>query len=275
MKKTNKKLIIVLLALACFSISQKIFAESDFAFERVRQTMDEFEQLKSKGDFSYKNKNYQEAEIYYKQALDLVLNRPLEGVARGLLMRLYEEMGRYQEALSHLEWMLARVDKSEPNRAYYSQTKSRLLQKIEEQKSWEAKQDPVVPKFKNGFEQASPEKQREFLEGLGGPGIMDVFKEAMVAEHGGDFKRALGIYESLLPRKVDIEKEFGMDGWVMLYPAIQRNAEMLKDTPKEKEALIWMKENLLPGDARYHAALSKLMPQNVAHIEKRIKDYQL
>lgn len=234
-----------------------------------------YHKLLNAGDQAQKDGNNKLAAQYYEQAFQLAKGSSLEGVSRGELSRIYEKMNMYDKALEHVEWILKKADQTSPLYPKYIEAKARLLKKIEEQKLWEAKQDPVVPKFKEGFKQASPEKQKEFLEGLGGSGIMDIFKEAMVAEHGGDFKKALGIYEGLIPRKAEVEKELGIDGWVMLYPAIQRNAEMLGDTAKEKEALLWMKGNLLPDNATFHASLSKLLPQSVAHIEKRIKDYKL
>jgi hypothetical protein len=140
-----------------------------------------------------------------------------------------------------------------------------------EQKSWEAKQDPIVIKTKETFSKATHEEQKQILESLGGPGALDTFKRVLVLEHAGNFKEALAVYESLLSEKEAIVAQMGIDVWVMLYPAIQRTAELSGNQGKEKEALKWIRDQLLNPEGFYHASLSRLEPSTISHIQDRMR----
>lgn len=225
--------------------------------------------------------NHKKALAYYLKAYEINQCAGLIAVCRNALAKQYEALGEYEKALEHVEWGLQKLegDKTKGHIAeLYKkdvETKQRLLKKIEEQKKWESKQDLIVPQAKAAFDKAGYGEQKQFLESLGGEGVLDVFKDAMVAEHSGDYEKAREIYESLLPKKEEIDTQMGVGGWAMLYPAIQRTSELLGDEKREKEALVWIKDNLLNPNGEQHASLSKLQPQVIAHIQKRIEGYQL
>ncbi len=235
---------------------------------KYHQLLRQADQQKWKG-------NYVQAILIHEQALKMAKGSSLESVSRGDLMRLYEQTNNYSKSLEQVEWFLTHSNQQSPLWLEFVKTKTRLLKKIEEQKQWAAKQDHVVAKFQENSPKASDENQKKFLESLGGKGVWEVFKNGMVSEHDGNFAQALSIYESLIPRKAEIEKEMGITGWVMLYPAIQRNSEALGQTEKEKTTLIWIETNMLDENAPYKQAATKLLPEVVAHIKDRMKVYQL
>lgn len=244
-------------------------SEQEYA-KRV-ESQNEYHSLRLAGNRERDKGDYKAAIVYQEKALKIAVGSSLEGVSRGELSRLYEEVGSYEKALEQVEWIL----RQNPSSPKYIEAKARIFKKIEEQKKWESKQDPIVAQAKEVFDEANSEEQKQFLESLGGQGVLDVFKNAMVAEHSGDYGKAREIYASLLPRKEEIDTQMGVGGWAMLYPAIQRTSELLGDEKREKEALVWIKDNLLNPNGEQHASLSKLQPQVIAHIQKRIEEYQL
>ncbi len=235
---------------------------------RIR-AQNQYHQLLRSGDIAAKNGNYESAIQYYEQAFQIAKGSSLEAVSRGTLRDTYERMGRYSEALEQIEWFLTFSNPTSPLWPKYVETKARLLKKIEEQKRGK---DPMVEEIKQEFPKASYVEQKQFLESLGGPGVWDQFKNAMVLEHSGKYREALAIYESLLPKREQIVSEMKtIDAWVMLYPGIQRTAELSGNPAKEKEALLWIKDHLLNSKGQYHLSLSKLEPSVIAHIQNRIK----
>ncbi len=66
------------------------------------------------GDSLLSHKKFVLAEVKYLQAFRASEGTSLEGVTRGALMRLYEQMGEYDKALSQLDWLLAHMDKNVP-----------------------------------------------------------------------------------------------------------------------------------------------------------------
>lgn len=270
----------ILILCSTFLITSIVNAEQKgpMTQEEYRQRLrsqTKYHQLLNAGDRAKKGGDNQLAAQYYEQALDVAKGSSLEGVTRGELSRLYERMGLYEKALENVQWILEKADKSSPLLSKYLETKKRLLGNLQKKKNWESKQNPIVPKAQAAFDKADYEEQKQFLESLGGEGVWDIFKDAMVAEHGGDFGKAREIYESLLPRKEEIDTQMGTGGWAMLYPAIQRTSELLGDDVREKEALIWIKDNLLNGEGQHHGSLKKLRPEVVLHIQKRIEKFQL
>jgi tetratricopeptide (TPR) repeat protein len=267
---------VVLFANELFAAAKKTNSNSSVIQKRIADHKKDIADMEAQWGI-IRSANRYEKEEKYEEAITLYLKALTMGnqnVPRLSLLEIYEKTEQYEKALDQVEWFL-RGNQNEQGRAETLATKQRLLRKIEEQKSWEAKQDPIVPKFKKAFDGADRVQQQQFLEGLGGEGVWDVFKNAMTAEHGGDFSRAREIYESLLPRKEEIDAQMGPGGWAMLYPAIQRTSEFMGDTPREKEALVWIQANLLDPRGEHHASLAKLQPQVVAHLRKRIEVYRL
>ena len=213
----------------------------------------------------------------YLKAYEINQCAGLVAVCRGAIADNYEALGEYYKALEYVEISLQKLSVNMQQASYKEriETKLRLLKKIEEQKEWESKKNSAVSGVKDAFPKASIEDQKKFLEGLGGKGVWDVFKDALVAEHSGDFKKAREIYEQLLPQKEAIEKEMGLAGWVMLYPAIQRTSELLGDKMREKESLVWINPNLLQSSGQYHQYLSKLTPAVQNRLKERVADYQI
>ena len=66
-----------------------------------------------------------------------------------------------------------------------------------------------------------------------------------------------------------------LENWVMLYPAIQRTSELTGDEKREKEALVWIKANMLDSQGQFHQSLSHLMSKVIDHLNKQIRKYQL
>lgn len=234
-------------------------------YEARKRGQDQFHHLLRQGDRLAKEGDVQEAERLYLEAYEFSKGSSSESVALGKLARFYESVGEYSKSLELTNQFLAGLNEGEPAWYRYMGMKERLLENIGQ----------LAPQFKKSFEKASHEEQSEALKTFGGRGVWDIFKDAMVAEHGGDFEKAREIYESLLPRKEEIDTQMGTGGWAMLYPAIQRTSELLGDDVREKEALIWIKDNLLNGEGQHHGSLKKLRPEVVLHIRKRIEKFQL
>ncbi len=264
--------------LGCFAMSgsradEKAMSQSEYRHVLARQ--DEIHKFIRLATQHENRGDHSKALEFYLKAYEINQCAGLIAVCRGALADNYEALGENVKALEHVEWALQRINPKVPLYATTSETKIRLLKKIEEQKQWTAKQDPVVAQFKENFPKASDANQKKFLESLGGKGVWEIFKNAMVAEHDQKYAQALSVYESLIPRKAEIEKEMGIHGWVMLYPAIQRNSEALGQTEKEKSALLWIKANMLDPKGQYKETTTRLLPEVINHLKERIQVYQL
>ncbi|MDA9101153.1 hypothetical protein N9K06_00605 [Omnitrophica bacterium] len=244
-------------------------------YEARKRGQDKFHALLREGDYFAKQGDEKKAEQFYLEAFEFAKGTSSEAVALGNLARFYENVGEYQKSLQLVNEFLSHLNAGERSWHRYTEMKQRLLQKIEDKTEWESRQDSIVPQFKESFEKASHEEQAEVLKTFGGSGVRDEFKNAMVAEHGGDYAKAREIYESLLSRKEEIDTQMGVGGWAMLHPAIQRTSELLGDEEREKAALVWIKTNLLDPEGEHHASLSKLQPWVVSHIQERIEAYKL
>jgi hypothetical protein len=217
------------------------------------------------GDHLSKQGKYQEAEAVYLKAMEMARKSSLEAIARGVLLKFYEQNNADEKALEQVDWFLTGGDPNAPMRQELLETKQRLLQKIAEKNK-----DPMG-QFKENVRQLKPEAQKEFVQSLSDTKIMGQFKQAMEAEQRNDFAGALVIYESLLRQKEFVVKEMGIHAWVMLYPGIQRTAELSGNSEKEKEALIWINANLLNPAGGYHQSLSYLEARSITHLKERIK----
>ncbi|MGI6241794.1 MAG: hypothetical protein ACOYJW_07675 [Candidatus Omnitrophota bacterium] len=283
MANIRKALIVIVVILGSIWLLPAVYAlnknletqMSEEEYKKAIQTQNRYHSFYKSGKYAESKENYALAVQYYERGLEIVRGYGPETIFRSALKDSCEKAGYYEKALEHTRWFLTNAKSATPLTGEFLAGEQRLLQKIEKQRSWELKQDPVVPDFREAFDQADNAQQERMLESLGGQGVWDIFKDAMVAEHGGDFEKAREIYESLLPRKEEIDTQMGTGGWAMLYPAIQRTSELLGDDVREKEALIWIKDNLLNGEGQHHGSLKKLRPEVVLHIQKRIEKFQL
>lgn len=127
------------------------------------------------------------------------------------------------------------------------------------------------------FTRASHADQKQFMEKRlpEDTEIRRLGKQAMLAEHAGKFGDAKGYYEQMLQRKEEAVAAFGESGWAMLYPAVQRMSELTGDEMREKEMLVWIRDNMLAAQGMYHQYLSGLLPQVQDHLKDRIKKFDL
>ena len=127
------------------------------------------------------------------------------------------------------------------------------------------------------FQKADYASQKKFLEKNlpEETEILRLSKQAMLAEHAGKFANAKGYYEQLLSRREDVTAAQGDVAWPLLHCAVQRTSELTGDEAREKEMLVWIKSNMLDPQGRFHQFVSRLMPEVIDHLNKRIKKYQL
>ncbi len=212
---------------------------------------------------------YQEAAELFKKAIEITGNSAAAGPAHLSLERIYEKTGQYKEALEQTEWFL-KGNQNEQGRAETLAVRQRLLQKIEEQKNQHASKKTIGDPAQSNYA-----RQRQFVESMKTQGVATTFREVTLLELDGKFSEAHKVYEKLLLQREAIAQEMTLENWVMLYPAIQRTSELTGDEKREKEALIWIKANMLDPQGRFHQSLSKLLPDVVDHLNQRIKKYQL
>lgn len=215
-------------------------------------------------------RKFAEAKPIYEKLYKEWETSSIQGMAEVGLINVYEELGIYQNALVLVEHML-QVNKIPETVGKYQATKSRLLKKIEEQK----KQVPNTAKTHQSFNGSSYDQQRQFIESMKTQGVATTFKEVMLLEHASKFADARKVYEKLLLQREAIAQEMALENWVMLYPAIQRTSELTGDEKREKEALVWIKTNMLDPQGQFHQSLSNLMPNVIDHLNEQIKKYQL
>lgn len=207
----------------------------------------------------------------YLKAYEINQCASLVAVCRGALADNYEALGEYKAALEHVEWFLEGLNPKEPLFEGMLKTKIRLLKKIEEQK----KSGGSVAKTYQRVMSSGQEEQKRFLESMQTKGVATYFKQASLQELDGKFAEAREVYEKLLLKRETIAQEMNLENWVMLYPAIQRTSELIGDEKREKEALVWIKANILDSQGQFHQSLARLAPEVVDHLNKQIKKYQL
>lgn len=127
------------------------------------------------------------------------------------------------------------------------------------------------------FGMASPDTQKRYMEENlpADTEIHRLSKQAMLAEHAGEFSEAKKYYEAMLSRKEEVIAAYQESGWVMLHPAIQRTSEMTGDEAREKEMLIWINKNMLSDQGTYHKYLNGLLPNVQAHLKERVKKFNI
>ena len=235
------------------------------------QAQTQYHQLRLAGNQAKQRGEFNKAIAFHEQAVKLAKGSSLEAVSRGTLMDLYEKVGNYDKALVHANWFLTHSNKESPMWPEFVETEKRLRQKVEEKKTWELKQDPVVPDFREAFDRADNAQQERMLESLG-VGVFGIYSKMLWWQSMGRFRKHVK-FTACFPGKRN--RHANGDGGAMLYPAIQRTSELLGDDVREKEALIWIKDNLLNGEGQHHGSLKKLRPEVVLHIQKRIEKFQL
>lgn len=219
----------------------------------------------------------------YLKAYEIQQCAGLIAVCRGAIADNYEAIGQYQKALEHIDWFLAGLNPSEPLFVKMTQTRQRLLQKIEEQKREEKTEESKPASQKShairslaDFETASYAEQKQYMEKNlpDNTQILKLSKQAMLAEHAGKYAEAKGYYEQLVSRKEAMTAAQGDAAWPMLHCAVQRMSELTGDEAQEKEMLVWIKANMLNPQGQFHQSLSNLMSEVIDHLEKRLKKYE-
>ncbi len=271
---------VLLFIVLCFTF----FGQPGGVSADENQVLEKYYELLHRGEQLSRDGNNQEALKLYQRALGLAKNKNGEAVARGAIIRLYEKIGDYGEALQEVEWFLAR-DLTAPGRRHYEAARQRLLQKIEEQKRGGAVSGAVVNSGSSSvaihktsdFLKAPYGEQKQFLEKRL-PESSDVHrlaKQAMLAEHAGKFVEAKTAYEQLLLKKDEVEAALGVQAWVMLHPSVQRTSELVGDEAREKEMLIWIRDFMMTERSAYRQHLQGLLPDVQDHLKSRLKRYSL
>jgi hypothetical protein len=231
-----------------------------------------------------KEGRHREALENYMRAYEIDQCAGLVAVCRGAMADNYEALGEYQKALDHIDWFLSGLNTNEPLFSMMTQTKKRLLQKIEAQKRGEGIEEPVSAieksqpvKRASDFYKADYGSQKKFLEEKlpEDTDILRLSKQAMLAEHAGDFRKARECYEKLLAQKGGVIAAQGEVAWVMLHAAVQRTSEVTGDEAREKEMLVWIRDQMIAEQGPCRKYLSGLMPPVQAHIKERLKKFGL
>lgn len=220
---------------------------------------------------------------YYLKAYEINECAGLRAVCRGAMADNYEALGKYDKALEHVDWFLKGLSPSEPLFKEMTETKQRLLQKIEAQKRetepMASTSDTQLPPIKNiaDFTKASYGDQKRYMEEKlpENTAILKLSKQAMLAEHAGDFKSAKESYEALLAQERAVTAAQGEVAWVMLHCAVQRTSEVTGDEAREKEMLVWIRDCMLVPDGQHHKYLNGLMPSVQDHLKERLRKFGL
>ncbi len=276
------KIVFFLSLMLCSSVHTIFALDSDAEYERELKQMESQWQVlhlayqeEQKGDLNA-------AILYFQKALPL----GDQSVPRIALKELYEKTGQNEKALEQVEWLL-KGNQNAQGRQNSLADKQRLLQKIEARKQG-AKIDAPKPSSAveapqsslrniSDFNQASQGDQKKFMEKKlpEDTEVLRLSKQAMLAEHSGDFKGAKEFYEQLLVRKEGVRAAYGEVGWVMLHAAVQRTSEVTGDGPREKEMLLWIRDNMLALQGPYHKYLRGLLPPVQDHLKERLNKFDM
>ena len=244
-------------------------------FEARKRGQDQFHALLRKGDYSLKQGDNKGAEYFYLEAYNLSKGSSSEGVAEYVLAKFYKDVGAYEKSLQLVNKALSFLKQKEPARDMYEKMRDDLLQKIEESKLAVPVASQVQPISRiSDFHNANYGSQKQFLEKRlpEDTEIRRIGKQALLAEHAGKFKEAKEAYEKMLLRKEETVAAFREEGWVMIHPAVQRTAELTGDQAREKEMLVWIRDNMIAEEGAYHRYLNGLLPSVQAHLKERIKE---
>lgn len=204
--------------------------------------------------------NLEEAVTNYNMALSM----GDQNVPRQALLEVYEKMGKYDKALEQVEWFLS-GNQNEQGRAETLKVKERLLKKLHDSRG-----NQIAENVKSNLRELSKEKQKGFVDSLSNESVEGLFKQAMNHELNGEFAKALKVYETLLGHQDQIEQQVNAHAWAMLYPGIQRTAELSGNTEKEKQALLWIRDQLISDKGEYAASANYLEAATIQHIKERI-----
>lgn len=256
-------------------------------FEARKRGQDQFHWMLREARICHIKKDVVQAEKWYLKALTFSEGSSSESVSRGEMSEFYENIGEYEKALKQVNWFLVRLNPNEPLWFEMNNRKNRLIQKIEVQKRGEKIEEPKPGKSTTlqtqpirrvtDFHGADYASQKQFLEKElpEDTEINRLSKQALLAEHAGRFEEAKQAYEKMLPQKEQVIAAVDEVGWVMLHPAIQRMSELTGDEIREKEMLIWIRDNMLIDQGIYHRYFRSLPSDVQDHLKKRIEKYQL
>ncbi|MGI6241796.1 MAG: tetratricopeptide repeat protein [Candidatus Omnitrophota bacterium] len=238
---------------------------------------------KEKKAYQYeKDGKFNEAIYIFSQVADEYGSSAVASPSRNALIRLYEQTAQYDKALEQVEWFLS-GNQTEQGRACSLADKQRLIAKIEAQKRetepMASTSDTQLPPIKNiaDFTKASYGDQKRYMEEKlpENTAILKLSKQAMLAEHAGDFKSAKESYEALLAQERAVTAAQGEVAWVMLHCAVQRTSEVTGDEVREKEMLVWIRDCMLVPDGQHHKYLNGLMPSVQDHLKERLRKFGL
>ena len=252
-------------------------------YHQITQSIDEQWSLLHRARQFEEQRKFPEAREIYEVLYEDWATSSIQGMAQVGLIRMYENLGFYEQALSLVEKML-QANRVPETVQKYQQTKQRLLQKIEAQKRGEKIEEAkLVPQSSGSintiadFETASYGAQKQYMEEKlpRNTEIYRLSKQAMLAEHAGKFSEAKGYYEQLLSKKDDAIAAQGEVAWPMLHCAVQRMSELTGDETREKEMLVWLKTNMLALQGEYHKHLDGLLPNVQDHLRARLRYFNL
>ncbi len=276
----------VFLAFFCFFFCSSLDAKSPMSDADYQQALDyqaEYHNFLREADRWERHRDYGRAVFFHEKAFRMAQGSSLEPVSRGELARLYELDGQYEKALGEIDWFLVKSNKSSPLWDKFVDSRQRLLQKIEAQKRetepMASTSDTQLPPIKNiaDFTKASYSDQKRYMEEKlpENTAILKLSKQAMLAEHAGDFKSAKESYEALLAQERAVTAAQGEVAWVMLHCAVQRTSEVTGDEVREKEMLVWIRDCMLVPDGQHHKYLNGLMPSVQDHLKERLRKFGL
>ncbi|MGI6240961.1 MAG: hypothetical protein ACOYJW_03375 [Candidatus Omnitrophota bacterium] len=261
-------------------------SQTNIADEEYQDLIDfqnQYHQLYKSGSYAEEKGDYHLAVQQYEKGLKMVRGYGPETIFRSKLRTTCEKAGYYEKALVHTDWFLVKSNDKSPLWPEYLKTKQRLIAKIEAQKRetepMASTSDTQLPPIKNiaDFTKASYGDQKRYMEEKlpENTAILKLSKQAMLAEHAGDFKSAKESYEALLAQERAVTAAQGEVAWVMLHCAVQRTSEVTGDEVREKEMLVWIRDCMLVPDGQHHKYLNGLMPSVQDHLKERLRKFGL
>ena len=281
------KAIVYSLLILTFFLPATVMAKpamSDLEYQQALKNQNQYHGLLQEADFWERQGDLKRAISCHEKAFKMAQGSNSEPVSRGELARLYELNGEYAKALENMEWFIEKSNSSSPLWNKFLISKDRLLQKIEAQKKGSKMQQvSVIPAVSlsrsaniiSDFQKADYASQKKFLEKNlpEETEILRLSKQAMLAEHAGKFAEAKGYYEQLLSKKEDVTAAQGDVAWPMLHCAVQRTSELTGDEAREKEMLLWIRDNMFAEQGPYYQYLPGLLPNVQDHLKKRFENF--
>lgn len=173
------------------------------------------------------------------------------------------------------DWLKNGISFIDPQKDLDSELKNRI-QKMDEDSF---KQNvPAAARGGNGLRSAQMKMAKDLKEKpekFPSSPIYRLSKQAFLDEHAGKFREAKESYEKLLLAKDGTTAAFGESAWVMLHCAVQRTSEVTGDEARERQMLVWIRDNMLTERAPYSECLSGLLPDVQDHLRERLKKFAL